>query len=576
MFNELRKEWARRIAERFGFGEVTEIERLFEKPPREEFGDIALPCFRLAQRLRRDPKKIAEEAAAALHTAPFVASTKPLGAFLNINLKRPDYTSAVLRTVMENGDRYGGGDEGGGKTVVIDFSSPNIAKPFGIGHLRSTVLGNALCNIYRFLGWRVVGINYLGDWGTQVAKMMLAYERWFNPAEYEHDPIGYLYSLYVRFHKEEERDPSLSEEARRKLVALEMGDEKALSLWQRFVELSKAEFQRIYDRLGVGFDVIAGESMCDDDGVPRGKEKMEEVLRLLDRKGLLEESEGALIVDFKRRGIDLPPLMLRKRDGSTLYATREVAVALDRWRRYRFDLALYVVGVPQQLHFQQVFKLFELAEFEFAGKCHHVAFGHYIGMSTRRGTMVLLEEVLDNLAKKAKEIVCQKNPALVEEGRVDEVSNAVAVAALILNDLKNQRIKDVTYDEKRMLSFEGDTGPYLQYAHTRICGILRKWGREVVSDFDGGRIVSDEGWRLVKLCSDFPRVVREGARQFEPSFIAQFLLDLAAAFNLFYQRHRVLGEEEKTQNARLALVAAVKTVLANGLRLLGIKPLDRM
>jgi len=300
------------------------------------------------------------------------------------------------------------------------------------------------------------------------------------------------------------------------------------------------------------------------------------VLQLLKGKGLVEESEGALIVDFKKRGIDLPPLMLRKRDGSTLYATREVAVALERWRRYHFDLALYVVGMPQQLHFQQVFKLFELAGFEFAGRCRHIAFGHYVGMSTRKGTMVLLEEVLEGLIKRAYEVVCEKNPALVEEGRAEDVARKVAVAALIFNDLKNARIKDVVYNEARMLSFEGDTGPYLQYAHTRICGILRKWGRELPQEFEAESITSDEEWRLVKLCGDFSRVVGEAARQFEPSIIAQFLLDVAAAFNLFYQRHRVLGTPTPVRNARLLLCAATKSVLANGLKLLGIEPLERM
>ena len=567
--------WAERIADAFGLG-VEDVRAAFERPPREELGDVALPCFRFAKVLRRDPKTIAAEAQKALEGAPCVARTETVGAFLNIHLDRPRCTSMVVGRILQEGDRYGGSDEGAGRTVVVDFSSPNIAKPFGVGHLRSTVIGAALCNIYRFLGWRVAGINYLGDWGTQVAKMMVAYERWFDPAEYERDPIRYLYRLYVRFHREEEKNADLTEEARRKLQALEEGKREAVALWRRFVELSRAEFQRIYDMLGVRFDEVAGESMCDEEGTPKGREKMEEVLKLLEEKGLLEESEGALIVDFKKRGIDLPPLMLRKSDGSTLYATREVAVALERWRRYRFDLALYVVGMPQRLHFQQVFKLFELAGFQFAGRCHHVAFGHYIGMSTRKGTMVLLEEVLEELVCRAREIVCQKNPALVDEGRADEVAHAVAVAALVFNDLKNARIKDVTYDEARMLSFEGDTGPYLQYAHTRICGILRRWGGEVPREFDAAEIVSDEEWRLVKLCGDFGRVVREAARNFEPSILSQFLLELAAAFNIFYQHHRVLGADPKTRTARLALVAAVKTVLANGLKLLGIKPLDRM
>ena len=575
MTGEVRREWAERIARKLGLC-AEDVESVFERPPREELGDVALPCFRFAKALRRDPTEIAKQAADALSDAPFVAEVSLAGAFLNIHLDRKHWTAAIIKEILSKGEKYGSSNEGKGRTVIVDFSSPNIAKPFGIGHLRSTVIGNALCRIYRFLNWNVVGINYLGDWGTQVAKMMVAYEKWFDKSEYQRNPIRYLYDLYVRFHKEEEKDAGLLEEARRKLVALESGEGRALSLWRRFVELSKAEFQRIYDILGVSFDVVTGESMCDDNGIPRGREKMEAVLQLLKQKGLVEESEGALIVDFKKRGIDLPPLMLRKRDGSTLYATREVAVALERWRRYRFDLALYVVGMPQQLHFQQVFKLFELAGFEFAGRCRHIAFGHYVGMSTRKGTMVLLEEVLEGLIERAYEVVRQKNPSLVEEGVAEDVARKVAVAALIFNDLKNARIKDVVYDEARMLSLEGDTGPYLQYAHTRICGILRKWGRELPQEFEAEGITSDEEWRLVKLCGEFGRVVREAARQFEPSIIAQFLLDVAAAFNLFYQRHRVLNASAAVRDARLLLCAAAKSVLANGLKLLGIEPLERM
>jgi len=290
MTGEVRREWSERIAKKLGLP-VEEVEGAFEKPPRDELGDVALPCFRFAKTLHRDPKKIAEQAADALSNAPLVAKISLAGAFLNIHLDRKNWTDTVLKEILSKGEKYGSSDEGRDRTVVVDFSSPNIAKPFGIGHLRSTVIGNALCNIYRFLNWKVVGINYLGDWGTQVAKMMVAYDRWFDQSEYERDPIRYLYNLYVRFHKEEEKDARLLEEAHRRLVALELGDGEALSLWRRFVELSKAEFRRIYDILGVDFDVVAGESMCDDDGVPR-KRRWKRCFNYSKGKGLLRSRKA--------------------------------------------------------------------------------------------------------------------------------------------------------------------------------------------------------------------------------------------------------------------------------------------
>jgi len=573
LLERLKKRWAETIGERWGV-DAEAVRSHFERPPRPELGEAALPCFRFARSLGRKAPELAREAAAALKGAECVAAAEVDGAYLNVRVDGAAFAREVIPRVLAEGGRYGGGPDAG-KTVVIDFSSPNIAKPFGIGHLRSTVIGNALSNVYRFLGWRVVGVNYLGDWGAQVAKMMVAYDRWFDPAEYERRPIRYLYDLYVRFHQEEESNPELGEEAAERLRSLEAGEEETLDLWRRFVELSKAEFQHIYDALGVRFDVIAGESMCDEHGRPRGVQRMEETLRLLEERGVLAESEGAQVVFFDEAD-NLPPLVMRKSDGTTLYATREVTVALDRWRKWRFDRMLYVVGMPQKNHFAQVFRLFEMADLPFAGRCRHVEFGHYVGMSTRRGTMVLLEEILEELVRRAEEVVRTKNPELAAGGRAARVARAVAAGALVFNDLKNARVKDVEYDQERVLSFDGDTGPYLQYAHTRACGILRKWGREAPREFDASLLDSKEERRLVLLADGFPRAIRDAAEDCEPSYLAQHLLETASALNLFYQRRRVLGEDEKVTAARVALVAAVRHILANGLRLLGVEPLERM
>ena len=574
MLSELRQRWAETLADETGLT-TEEILPLFERPRREGVGDVALPCFRIAKRLGRDVKELTAKASSLLSSAEMVERADVVGGYLNIWLKRPPFTEAVLKRIGEERESFGSSDEGNGKTILIDFSSPNIAKPFGVGHLRSTVLGAALGRIFRFLGYRVVGINYLGDWGMQVAKMLVAYQKWFDEAEYRKEPIRYLYRLYVRFHDEEERNEGLTAEAQKTLKALEEGDRKTLELWKEFMKVSRAEFQRIYSILGVEFEQTAGESMCDGDGRPRCVEKMDAVIKELVEKGLVKKGEGgALIVEF---GNDLPPLMLRKSDGATLYATREIAVVIERWRRYRFHKMLYVVGVPQKLHFRQVFRLLKMAGYEFADRCEHIEFGHYIGMSTRRGTMVLLEEVLEELVRKARRIVEEKNPDLVRSGEAEDVARAVAVGALIFNDLKNARQKDVVYDEERFLSFDGETGPYLQYAHTRLCGILRKYGKEKPPrNIDASVLSSDEEWSLVMRLDEFPEVVRTATTTREPSHIANYLLSLASAFNLFYQRHRVLTEDETTTKARIRLIFCLKYVLGSGLRLLGIQPLERM
>ncbi|MCX7703483.1 MAG: arginine--tRNA ligase [Planctomycetota bacterium] len=575
MLDELKKEWAEVVEKETGIP-AEEVFSYFEKPKKEEMGDVALPCFKLAKQIKEDVKNFAERLKNTFSTVPFISSAEVVGGYLNLRIERASFTQKLLKKVLEEGENYGSSKEGDGKTVLIDFSSPNIAKPFGVGHLRSTVLGAALGRILQFLGYKVIGINYLGDWGAQVAKMMVAYQKWFDKSDKEKDTIKKLYELYVRFHKEEEENPHLAQEADKVLKSLEECEKKSLELWREFIEISMAEFRRIYEILGVDFDEFAGESMCDEKGAPRCIERMDSVIKELAEKRLLTEGEGgALIVEFDQKE-KIPPLMMRKSDGTTLYATREVAVALERWRKYKFDRMLYVVGVPQKLHFQQVFRLFEMAGYPFAGRCEHIAFGHYLGMSTRRGTMVLLEEVLNELIEKARKVIEEKNPELLKVEDPNKVAKDVAVGALIFNDLKNERIKDVVYDEERFLSFDGETGPYLQYAHTRLCGILRKWGKSLPREFDAKLLSSDEEWRLVMNLSEFSRTVKNAAEHREPSRIANYLIECASNLNLFYQRHRVLCEENNLTNARISLVAALRIVLAKGLELLGIKPLERM
>jgi arginyl-tRNA synthetase len=575
MLNELKKIWAEIVAKKIGLPSQ-EVFSYFEVPKKTEMGDIALPCFKLAKLLGEDVKSFAEKLKDTLSGAYMVGRAEVVGGYLNLRIERGPFAQKLLERVLKEGENYGSSDEGKGKTVLIDFSSPNIAKPFGVGHLRSTVLGAALGRIFRFLGYRVVGINYLGDWGAQVAKMMVAYEKWFDKTNKQEDTIKKLYELYVKFHKEEETDTTLSTEADEILKSLENHEQQALKLWREFVEISMTEFRRIYEILGVTFDVFAGESMCDDTGQPRCIEKMDAVIEDLSKKNLLKKGEGgALIVEFDEKE-KIPPLMMRKSDGTTLYATREVAVALERWNKEHFDKMLYVVGAPQKLHFQQVFRLFEMANYPFAGRCEHIAFGHYLGMSTRRGTMVLLEELLNELIQKAQKVIEEKNPELLKVEDPYNVAKDVAVGALVFNDLKNERIKDVLYDEERFLSFDGETGPYLQYAHTRLCGILRKWGKGVPKDFNASLLSSDEEWRLITHLAKFGEIVKSAEESREPSRIAGYLIECASDLNLFYQRHRVLGEDENLTKARIVLVSALRSVLATGLKLLGIRPLERM
>ncbi len=576
--NEFVRAIAARVAEAASIP-AAEAEPLIEVPKDPKMGDYALPCFALAKARRKPPHAIAAEVAERLQAAglpPEIASCAAAGPYVNFRVAPGAFARAVLGAAIEAGERYGDSSEGGGAAVVIDYGSPNIAKRFHVGHLRSTVIGGALYRIYRALGYRPVGINHLGDWGTQYGHLMAAWEKWGDEARLAGpDPIGYLQELYVRHNQEAKTNPAAQEDARRWFKRLEDGDERARAMWQRFREISLAEFDRIYELLGTKHDLVAGESFYED--------KMPEAIRLAEEKGIAEVSQGALIVDFRKHGIDIAePMLLRRSDGATLYATRDLAAAIYRFRTYDPARMLYVIGQEQRLAMRQLFAALTLLGFP-GDRCVHVDFGRVLGMSSREGTAVLLDEVLGRAIDLAREEVKKRNPDW-SEADLERTARAVGVGAAIFADLKNKRIKDFEFDWDRIVRFDGETGPYLQYTHARLCAILRNLEAEgmqpggaapAAADFD--LLAEPETVAVVKAIEAYPRKVRQAAHENEPSVLAQHLLDVAGALNAFYQQHRVKDAPSAALRAtRALLVDATRGVLAHGLRLLGIEPLERM
>jgi arginyl-tRNA synthetase len=560
---------AEAISELTGLPEK-EVSEHIEVPPKPEMGDYSFPCFAISSKMKKSPQTLASQITQNFPGLPFIRQIQAKGPYINFFLDRAQFTKDVLGLILQEAENYGKSEDGLGKTTVIDYSSPNIAKPFGIGHLRSTVIGAAIKRLYEMSGYRVVGINHLGDWGTQIGKMMVAFKKWKDEKELKERPVRHLYDLYVRFHREAETDPNLDDLARDAFARLESGDKDALEFWREFVRISMLEFEKIYHTLGVSFDYYQGESFYND--------KTEPIIGELRKKGLAIESEGAIVVPLE----EMPACMLKKADGATLYATRDLAAAKYRYETYRFDKMLYVVGTPQELHFKQVFKVLLLAGYEWAKNCHHVAFGHILGMSTREGTIVLLEDVLNEAVSRAQKVIAEKNPDLIDK---EQVATAVGIGAVIFNDLKSHRLKDVVFDWERMLSFDGETGPYLQYTHVRLAGILRHF--QTISKFkirnsnlpqasDFSLICSDEEWALTRHLENYPRIILRAAEEFEPSILSTYLLELAADFNKFYQVHRVVTEDINLTLARISLITCLKTVLRQGLCILGLAPLETM
>ena len=542
------------------------VDRMLTVPPKPELGDFAFPCFTLAKTLRKAPALIAEELAVAVGPKlELLQSAAALGGYMNLTVKRAEFAEAVLREVTSAGAAYGTFDDGAGHTIVIDYSSPNIAKPFHVGHLRSTIIGGALYRILGALGYSVVGINHIGDWGTQFGKQIVGLKR-FGNSEDVHDLMA-LNRLYVQYHQEEEADPDLPEEAREWFRRQESGDPEAIELWRQIRETSLGYFKQIYERLGIEFDSYTGESFFND--------KMAAVVEEARAKGLTAVSDGALIVNLEQEAINTPAL-LQKADGTTLYLTRDLAAAEYRHHTYDPSRTLYVVASAQALHFKQLFAVLKLLGHAWSEDCVHVNFGLVQGMSTRKGNVIYLEELLDEAKQRALAYMrahTEKRPELADE---EAVAEAVGIAAIFFSDLSKQRIKDYRFDWDLAISFEGDTGPYLMNAHARIAGIVRKCGVSLDPEANVNLLVEPEAHQLVRLVAGYPDILRESARLYEPSVLANYLLELARALHASYRVLRVKGEDPPVAQARLLLFVVVKQTLRSGLALLGIQALDQM
>ncbi len=539
-----------------------EVLSLLEIPPNREMGDVAFPCFSLAKAFRKSPQMIAEELASKI-TDDYLEA-KAIGPYLNLYFKRSEYANKLLNKILDSKGNYCESGIGDGKTVVVDYSSPNIAKPFSLPHLRSTMIGNAIVNIHKALGYKVVGINHLGDWGTQFGKEIVAYKKWGNDEKIKKNPIQELVSLYVKFHEEVEKEPELENEARIWFKKLEDDENEAVHLWKWFVEESIKEFEKIYKLLGVHFDHYMGESFYND--------KMDRVVNELTDKKLLIESEGAQVVDLSED--DMPPAIIKKRDGSSIYATRDLAAALYRKDTFDFDKAFYVVGNEQKLHFEQVFSVLKKMNYSWADNMVHVPFGLMLfeskKMSTRKGTIVLLEEVLQKSIEMADKIIEEKNPQLPNR---KEVAEAIGVGAIIFNDLKNNRMHEVNFSWEEALNFEGETGPYVQYANARIQSLLKKsdFHEKDLSNINGQYIEGESAWELIHTLSQYPDILLRAGNKAEPSVIARYLLDVSAEFNRFYHQERIIIDNIEEQKAKLALSKATSLVLQHGLGIMGLK-----
>ncbi|MGT2846935.1 arginine--tRNA ligase [Streptococcus massiliensis] len=540
------------------------IYNLLEQPKSSELGDIAFPAFSLAKVERKAPQAIAAEIAEKIDSSNFekVVATGP---YVNFFLNKAAISGQVLNQVITAGANYGQQDEGHNDNVTIDLSSPNIAKPFSVGHLRSTVIGDALSNIFRKMGYNTIKINHLGDWGKQFGLLMVAYKKWGDKAAVEANPIDELLKLYVRINAEIETDPELDEEGRLWFKKLEDGDPEATELWQWFRDESLVEFNRIYEKLGIDFDYYHGEAFYND--------KMDEGVQILEDKGLLKESKGAQLVELD--DYNLPPALIKKSDGATLYITRDIATAMFRARTFHFVKSIYVVGQEQSNHFRQLKAVLKEMGFDWSDDMVHVDFGlvtkNKQKLSTRKGNVILLEPTIQEAITRAKNQIEEKNPDLENK---DAVAHAVGVGAIKFYDLKTDRRNGYDFDLEAMVSFEGETGPYIQYAYARIQSILRK--ANFKPDENATYSVNDaESWEIIKLLQDFPRVIKRAADNFEPSIIAKYAISLAQAFNRFYAHTRILDESPE-RDSRLALSYSTALVLKEALRLLGVDAPEKM
>jgi arginyl-tRNA synthetase len=546
--------------------ELNLIERLIEIPPRPEMGDFVFPCFQLSKALRKAPVMIAEELKGKINMEGF-EKIESLGPYLNFFMDKSLFVKETLEKVLAEGEKYGSSTIGEGKNVIVEYSSPNIAKNFHVGHLTTTVIGNSLYRLMNFEGYKAIGVNHLGDWGTQYGRLIAAYHRWVDMEALHKNAIRELERLYVKFYEEAEKDPALEDIARKHFKNLEDGCEEEVRLWNEFKDLSLKEFKRIYDMLNVSFDSYAGESFYSD--------KMDTVVQEIDDKGLLVESNGAKVVMLE--DYNMPPCIIIKSDGATIYATRDLAAAMYRKKTYDFDKNIYVVGTSQALHFKQVFTTLKLMGHDWAEDCKHVGFGlvKFVDgkFSTRSGNAVYLEELLNESVVKALEVINEKNPNLENK---EEVAKKIGIGSIVFTYLKNNREKDIIFDWKEMLNFEGETGPYTQYTYARGKSILRKAG-EVSGSIDFSKITTPEEFELVKLISRLQDAILMAIDKLEPSILTRHVIEIAKAFNKFYNAHSIMNAAEvEVKKARLKLVEATCQAIKNGLNLIGLEVVEKM
>ncbi len=547
-----------------GFGEEDAAALLV--PPKDiTLGDICMPCFRLAKALRKSPNAIAEDLAASIVKPDYVAEITAVAGYLNVKFCAESTAAPVIKEIISKGADYGCSDEGKGKTVCIDYSSVNICKPLHIGHLSTTAIGAALYRIYRSLGYTAVGINHLGDWGTQFGKMIVAYRMWGDKDKIEREGVKALHELYIRYHREAEQKPELDDEARLWFKNIEDGKADALELYHWFKTITLNEVNRIYKRLDISFDSYNGEAFYND--------KMDAVLEKLQAKGLLKDSEGAKIVELE----GMPPCLLVKKDGATLYATRDLAAAYYRKNTYDFYKCLYVVAYQQNLHFRQWIKVMELLGEPWYKDLVHVAFGMVSleegSMSSRSGNVVYLEDVIDKAVAKATDIINEKSPDLADK---EKVAEEVGVGSVMLSALMNGRIKDIVFSYDKILNFDGETCPYVQYTHARCNSLLEKAGAYDIGVADFSQVNDDTAKELVRTLAEYPKTVKEAAAKYEPYLITRCIMNICGLFNKFYFENRILNAPQEIKSARLALTEAVRTVIRNGFGLLGVKLPEKM
>lgn len=542
------------------------VANLIEIPPKADMGDYAFPCFQLAKTLRKAPPMIAADIAEAIGEVDIVEKLEVKGAYLNFFLKKEIFVKSMVE--KSTAVNFGSSTVSEGKSICIDYSSPNVAKNFHVGHLRTTIIGNSLYKIYSKLGYKVERINHLGDWGTQFGKLIVAYKAWGSKEAVEKDGVAELMRLYVKFHDEAEKDDSLNDQARDWFTQMEHGNEEALAIWQWFVDISLKEYKGTYELLGMEFDHYLGESFYRD--------KTADVVSRLTDANLLKESEGAQIVDLE--DYNMAPCLIMKKDGSSIYATRDLAAIFYRKATWNFEKCLYVTGQEQKLHFAQVFKVVELLGNEWAkDSLVHIPYGlvslEGAKLSTRSGNIIYAEDILLEAIDKVKEIIAEKNPNLEDK---DEVAKIVGVGAILFNDLYNQRIKDVSFKWDKVLNFDGETGPYVQYTYCRCASILRTISYDAGADIDYSLLLDDEAIALLKEINRFPQVVADAAEKYEPCIVARFAMDVAQSFSRFYNACRVNVEDDALRNARGKLVEITKTTLKDALDLLGIQCPEQM